>query len=54
MPRGDFRHREPKKVKKEKKKLSPLVELLPQTQQGTPERILHKRKPSRREEEEEL
>lgn len=54
MPRGDFRHREPKKAKKDKKKLTPLTELLPQTQQSAPERILPKRKVSRREEEEEL
>ena len=53
MPRGDYRHREPKKAKKDKKKVAPLAEILPQMPLSEPARVLPKRKPSRREEEEE-
>jgi hypothetical protein len=53
MPRGNYRHREPKKTKKDKKKMAPLVEILPQISLSEPDRVLPKRKPSRREEEEE-
>ena len=53
MPRGDFRHREAKKAKKDKKKVAPLAEILPQIPLGAPERVTPKRKPSRQEEEEE-
>ena len=43
MPRGDYRKREVKKAKKDKRKLSPLPSLL--APQSEPERVRRERKP---------
>ena len=48
MPRGDYRRREAKKPKKDKRKITPLTSLI--TPQPEPERVRRERKP--REEEE--